>query len=140
MSLDPDISGFAAAQTELRDQFGEDIVFLQETEVTFPPGTPVDPETGKPYDPAIEPTASGQASAVVKCNVAFRSANESVEFGALGITEATRIMLICDLDDRDVIEPANEFICREERYAISAQRPDGLGPTLQRWLVYGRRK
>jgi len=48
-------------------------------------------------------------------------------------------MLIADIDDRATIEPCGEFVCRDEAFAIVAQKPDGIGG-VQRWLVFGRRR
>lgn len=140
----PDLAGFADAQRRHRGHFGEDVTFLQPVEVTFPPGTPLDPDSGEPYDPTIRPVASAQASAVVKCNVAFiarQSAGREYDAtaGALGEMERTHVMLICDITDRPVIEPATSFLLRGERFAVSSSKPDALA-TVQRFLVYGRRE
>lgn len=140
----PDLAGFVDAQQRLRDAFGEQITFLAEPSVTFPPGTPTDPETGKPYDPVIAATGSAQASAAVKCDVVFRAVNRAgvtggETFEAIGITDATHIMLIADISARTTIESCVDFDCRGERFKITAQKPDGVGG-VQRWLIYGRRR
>ena len=51
----PDLDGFAEAQGRLRQMIGVDAVFLVDGEPIWPAGTPIDPETGKPYDPFLEP-------------------------------------------------------------------------------------
>lgn len=133
-------AGFAAAQRRLRAQFGEDVVFYApQTGVVYPPGTPIDPQTGTPYDPTIEPDEAVDQSVTVKCDVSFTAAGPDAEYSAAGITERTHVMLIADIDDRPAIEPAVEFQCRGDMYAITSQKPDGIGG-LQRYLVWGRRK
>src|SRR4051812_43827116 len=39
----------------LRGTLGTDATFLIPPEATWPTGTPLDPETGRPYDPFLEP-------------------------------------------------------------------------------------
>lgn len=144
MPTTPDIAGFTDAMQRLRSQFGEDVVFLGEASVTFPDGTPIDPENGWPYDPTIRPIASGQASATVKCDIFFRSlprgggAGEASQ-GPAGIRDDTLLMLIADISDRDSIDMAQEFVARGDRFKIEAKKADGIGG-IQRYLVYGKQK
>lgn len=139
----PDLAGFADAQRRLRDGFGEQITFLQDAVVTFPPNTVFDPESGEPMDPTIVPTASAQASAAVKCDVYFRAISrggtgkEEIQTPA-GIFPSSHLMLIADITDRATCEPCNECIVRGDRMKIETQKPDGIG-AVQRWLVYVRR-
>lgn len=140
--MEPDIDGFVAAQRELRDAFGEEIVFTGSVTVTWPVDTEIDPETGEPYDPLIEPVSSGSPqTATVKCNVAFRTAptTAGAEFAAFGAVENDHVMLIADIDDQSTIEPMTDFTCRGARFKIESKRPDGVGG-VQRFLVYGRRR
>jgi hypothetical protein len=135
----PDLAGFTDAQQRLRERFGEPVVFLSDVQLQFAAGTQFDAETGMPYDPVLEPTASAQASATVRCDVAFRAIGNEVDFSALGAVEQTHVMLIADIADRAACEPCDEFVCRGERFQVTAQKPDGIGG-LQRWLVFGRRR
>jgi hypothetical protein len=131
-----DLAGFAAAQRRLRAQFGETAVFLQPPQFTYPSGTPIDPDTHRPYDPVIQPTASAQASAAVNVTVAFATANPEDE-APLGFVERTRVMLIADLADRARCEGAAAVVVREGRYQVTSMKPDGIGG-LQRWLTFAR--
>lgn len=140
----PDLAGFAAAQQELRDQFGEPVVFLGEASVTFPPGTPLDPETGTPYDPTIVASSSVAASAGVLCNIVFRAVNRAgvggeTDFAAPGIVEQNHIMCIAPSGAASAIVGSVSFLAREELYQVTATKFDGVGE-LQRILAYGRRR
>jgi hypothetical protein len=46
-----DNAAFADAQKRLTDYVGEQVVLLFPTETVWPPGTKLDPESGKPLDP-----------------------------------------------------------------------------------------
>lgn len=138
----PDMSGFEDAQVRLREQFGEPVVFLFEPVVTWPDDTPIDPETGDPYDPAVRPEASGQASATVDCTIAFKAINRAgvtggESEGALGIVPSTHIMAICGSAAASAVDGAREMIARGEHFLVTSQKPDGIGG-LQRFLTYGK--
>lgn len=137
-----DLAGFADAQRRLRQQFGETCVFLQPPILTYPGGTPIDPDTAMPYDPVTQPTASAQASAAVNCNVVFvamgRTSEDADREGAAGFADRTRIMLIADLADRALCEGAVTVLLREHAYQVTSEKADGIG-ALQRWLTYARR-
>lgn len=138
-----DITGFGDAQRRLRARFGEPCVFLQPPVMTYPGGTPIDPDTGAPYDPVIMPTASAQASAMVNCNVSFvamgRTSEDADREGAAGFADRTRVMLIANLEDRELCEGAVTVVLRDDwRMQITSMKADGIGE-LQRWLIYARR-
>ena len=133
------MDGFVAAQRKLRSQFGEEITFFGPPIVTWPPDTPIDPQTGTPYDPTIEAVDNVSQEVRVKCNVVFTAAGPDVEFSAAGTTERTHVMLIADIDDAPAISPALEFECRGEGYRVTSQKADGIGG-LQRYLVWGRKR
>lgn len=137
-----DLAGFAAAQQRLRGQFGEAAVFLQAPVFTYPGGTPIDPDTGAPYDPVITPTSSAQASATVNVNVAFEAyragRDRDDQPGAIGFVDRAHIMLIADLQDRSQCEGAISVLVREQLYKVTAMKVDGIGQ-LQRWLTFARK-
>lgn len=133
-----DLAGFADAQRRLRDQFGESVVFLQPPTFSFPAGTQIDPDSGQPFDPAVTPTASAQASAAVNCSVAFAAQDDAEREGPAGFVDRTRVMLIADIADRDACEGAVTAVLRGENFQITSMKPDGIGG-LQRWLTYARR-
>jgi hypothetical protein len=71
-SLGPNLAGFRDAQVRLNAAMGNDVSFrFAASGFTYPPGTPIDPETGKAMDPFVEPlteidfpTASARATVV----------------------------------------------------------------------------
>lgn len=143
MQVRPDLAGFVDAQNRKRELIGEDITLLFPPSLDWPPGTPLDPQTGRPYDPMVEPVASAQASAVVRAGVAFRAVNRAgiggeTDVAALGYLDNSHIMLNLPLACAAVASGAQDFIAREERYKITATKEDGIG-IVARVLVYGRR-
>lgn len=139
MAVTPDHTGFRDAQRKLREHFGEPVEFLTPASHAYPPGTQLDPETSEPYDPAIRPINTQDSSTAVTCDVALRTAIEGeADFSAIGAVEQSHVMLIADIDDRGLCEPADRFILRGEIFRVIAQKPDGVGG-VQRWLVFGRR-
>lgn len=133
----PDLGYYADAQRRHRADFGERVDFSGEPEVTFPPGTPVDPETGEPYDPRVEPTEEVVPSASAICNVAWRSSSDDADSGALGEMDSTNVLLITDEDRGPLLAGMVGFELRGQQYVITAQKADAAWQ--QRWLVYGRR-
>lgn len=141
MSILPN-PGFAEAQRRLRQHFGEAVTFYGEPVVTFPPGTPIDPETGEPFDPAVEPVTQQTPSASAMCNVTFKAINRAGvggerRQGAAGDPELTHVLLITDSSRAADLEPMRRFEVRGEGFLITAQKPD-VG-WQERWLVYGRK-
>lgn len=69
----PDPADFADAQQRLRDALGVDAVFLIPGEPTWPAGTALDPETGRPFDPFIDPESStADTEVTVRCSFVHR--------------------------------------------------------------------
>lgn len=138
-SAEPDLAGFAAAQNRLRDHFGELVIFLTPVAGAWPPGTPIDPETQKPYDPVIAAQASGMSSAAVNANVVTRPYGKpDVEWAALGAVETDHVMLIAGASAFPA-SAATDFEVRGDRYKVSSMRFDGIGG-IQRHLTFGRKR
>ena len=140
----PDLAGFADAQERLRDGFGELVTFRSAASETYPPGTPLDPETGKPYDVTIVPTASGSSEWIVKCDVVFRAINRAGIGGdsnptPAGILEEGHIMLIANSAAASAAASAVQFDVRGDTFKITSRKFDGVGG-IQRHLTYGRKE
>lgn len=142
----PDLAGFKEAQDRHRQQQGENIVFLGEVLLTFSPGTPLDPQTGRPYDPMIQPTGSAVSSAAVRCGVAFRAVDRAgvsggADVSAAGRFDSNHVLLNAPIAAASAVVGAKAFILRAEEYKITASKTDGISQDAQhRWIVYGRRK
>ena len=65
MSNVPDLSGFRDAQERLVDGLGLDVTFHFTDVMTYASGVYLDPETGKPMDPLVSPSATAPASAAI---------------------------------------------------------------------------
>jgi hypothetical protein len=136
----PDLAGFEDAQQRLRNSLGEPVVFLFPDQLEWLDGTALDPETGRPYDPMAEPTASAGASATVpNCDVAIRAQDEDTRFSALGFTESEDVLVICSSGQASAASGAESAVVRDERYMVMAQRFDGIGG-IQRYLTSLRRR
>lgn len=134
----PELAGFVDAQQRLRDHLGAEIIFYDEPVVTFPPGTPIDPETGVPFDPTVAGSAAAQASAAAQCSVAWGVQGKQILQSAAGVDDVTQVVLITASANAAPLASASEFDWNSERYAITAQKPDIRWQA--RWLIFGRRK
>lgn len=138
----PDLAGFRAAQVRLAEGFGSDVQFsipAASGAITWPPDTPIDPETGMPYDPVVEPLAGGDPETVtVRAEVVHKTVSqEAVTFGALGWVEGAEMALILQPEDKTAVEGATEVVVFSERQRITSFRPDGIQPdVVDRWIVF----
>jgi hypothetical protein len=140
LSEAPDLEGFGEAQKQLRDAFGEPIVFINPPTRVWPPGTKLDDETGEPYDPTIEPALTQTDNRLAKGDVATRPFSaEDVEWAPAGMVEREHVMVAMDLPYASAASAATSFMVRGAEYKVSSSRPDGVG-ALQRFLTFGRRK
>lgn len=142
--VQPDLAGFADAQERLRGGFGELVTFRSAPSETYPPGTPLDPETGKPYDVTIVPTASGASEWIVRCDVAFRAINRAGIGGdsnptPVGLFEESHVLLIANSAAASAAASAVEFSVRGDTFKITSRKFDGVG-AVQRHLTYGRKE
>lgn len=133
----PDLQGFADAQAALQEAFGLDCVFLVAGEQTWPAGTPLDPETGKPYDPFLEPDdPQGDTEITVRCSFVHKPlqgidpAQSPIGPGDLGDAA-----LLIPLDKYQSIKKATRVRIGEELWDIQQFRYD-VALTIPRWIAY----
>lgn len=142
MSELPDVlAGLADAQVRLRAKTGEDVEFFWSTGETWPPNVNLDPETGRPFDPSVEPIASGVASGVARCNVAFRPVqglNDSADETAIGNIQRADVVLITSVESWEDIKQATTFHAKGDRFKITQYHADGIGSNY-RQLIWGER-
>lgn len=136
MAPEPNLAGFADAQSRLRSAFGEQVTFLGEVTASFPDGTALDEESGQPYDPTVEPLSSGRASAVVRCTVVSQPVRGQDEPDAspFGWLERGHIALLAGIEHRAAIAGKTHAVVREREYLIISAKPDGIGG-VQRLVV-----
>lgn len=143
VDVTPDLAGYREAQERLRSVLGEPIVLLQAATRSYDPGVALDPETGEPYDPLIEPQESAQASAQVQGRIAFRGVPGSPDAAsmdsALGWMEDTDVAVITGSAAASAASGAVSMVIRDERYEIRTARFDGIVGT-DRYLIFGEKE
>lgn len=145
--MDPDLAGYREAQVRLIAKLGSDVEFFTPTDVIWPPGTILDPETQQPYDPETEPQSSGFSSASVRCGLAIRPIGLSRRgvadddlTTAIGRIEEGEGVLIVPIEDYDAnrLDEATRATVYGEPYEITQTDGDGLAGQIHRKLVWIR--
>lgn len=142
---DPDLTGFAEAQAALRTKLGSPVTFLGPPTYTWPGGTPINVDTGMPFDPTVDPVTTTQTSDVVTCGVFFKAVNRGGAAQAAlgspaGWEERTRIFAIGPISAQAILEAAEEFILHGDHYKVDVVKVDEVVSGFQRVLVYGSAK
>jgi hypothetical protein len=143
-SPSPDLDGFAAAQRNLRSKLGREIKFYTAADPVYDPALPAgafDPETGEPYDPTIQPIASGWVVASAIGSVVFAPLSTIRRDEVQGQPEGTRSRLnkdvILDVDDAWTASGASMFEVDGRFWEIVNRQFDGIGAK-QRYIVFGQ--
>lgn len=139
----PDLAGFRAAMERLNEEFGALAVFRippDPADVEWPEDAGIDPETGLPFDPTVEPVDdSGDVDEVTaRVEVVHRtSQGDQTTLGALGWVEEASLALILLPATKAAVEGATEVVVFNERQRILSFRPDGIQPdVVDRWIVF----
>lgn len=143
--ITPDLAGYEEAHNRARDYMGVPIVLFGPVESTWPPGTPVDPLTGVPMDPTLEPISSAAASALVHGKVGFRAVIRGFSAGSsedksAGVMDRADVMLILPSAAASAVTAidAQSFEARDWTCKIETYKFDGVAG-IDRFLIYGRR-
>jgi hypothetical protein len=138
---EPDLQGLQSALAELREKTGEEVLFFFAGEAEWPEGTELDPETGRPYDPLIEPTTNKAPQPLfITCSVAFRpSYREDTDESRLGNLKVNQVLLSMSITEWDLVASAVSFNIKEDNYLIVKSTADGIGSDY-RQLVWGERQ
>lgn len=141
MTTTPDIEGFKAAQQRLRDKMGVEVTFRIPTPPVWPADTPLDPQTGRPYDPTVEPESGGEPVNVVKTvGLVFRPIKVNVEDPVGdevqgGIHHGESIALSVSVPDYEDIQDATQVNLQGTEYRVTSIIVDpGLD---DRYIVFG---
>lgn len=144
--MEPDLDGFREASDRFRQQVGRSLVYLTPVTETWPEGTAIDPENGRPFDPTIQPLASGFASAAVNTLVVKPGATsrvaEVVE-AAIGRIETGEAVLIVARDDWEnhSLDRATQVAISDEEWMLLQSDFDGVGGELDdRVLIHVRQR
>lgn len=142
LTVTPDKEGFADAQRRLRDKLGMDVTFYGPVAAIYDPDVPLDPETGAPHDPTIQPTASAAASSIVRCSIVqrpFALPQVKGADSAEGWGSHNDVGLIMDAADGVRLGSAVAFGYADHLFTIRTTMFDGIGD-IQRWVVHGERQ
>lgn len=138
----PDLAGFRAAQRTLRQELGVDVTFRIPVAPVWPVGTQIDPETGRPYDPTIEPQSGGNTTPVVKHgSLIFRpiTTDDNVaENEPIGPRRDKMLALAIEVEDYAAIANASDVTVEDRDYKVrEILRDPGLD---DRYIVYAEAK
>lgn len=137
---EPDLAGFREAQLTLIAKLGADVPFFSPVAPSYPPGTPIDPESGQPFDPSIAALASGFTSAAVRCGVAIRPVGVQKDnmLSALGIMEEGKgLLLVPQLAYENAnLDGATQCEVHGERWTIEQRDLDGIGTETHRYVLH----
>lgn len=134
--MEPDLAGFRAARERKRSAFSEPVVLLGPIVATWPPGVPLDPDTGTPFDPTIAPLGSAMASATINVEWVWRSSSDPEDTGAAGRFDKEHPMLIAASAAASAVDGMTYFAGRGARYQIQSVHFDGI-TGIDRVLIYG---
>lgn len=142
MAVTPNLAGFADAQRRLRELFGVTATFMTPNSSTWDASEPLDPETGRPYDPFATPATGGGFSTSAK-TVSFvsrplgstRSAKGELSASPIGNIDESVAALILDVDDYDDVKNATRVVVNDHEWKIEQFRHDELA-AMKRWLVF----
>jgi hypothetical protein len=128
--------GFQDAQRRLRAETGIDATFHIPGTPTWPTGTKLDPETGRPYDPVIQPEddSGDETDVPLKVGKAVGSLNDDND-SPIGIMSDAEGVLMVDVDDVASVASATEVTISNVRYKITQKRPRGLTRVME-WLFF----
>jgi hypothetical protein len=132
-----DTAGLEDAQARLREALGVDAVFVIPGTPSWPPGTPMDPETGKPFDPFLEPTVPVVDERVtVRCSFVHHPfAGIDPAASPAGGGDMGDAALIVPLARYPEIRTATRVVIGEDTWDIQRFRYD-VSLTVPRWIAY----
>lgn len=141
--VSPDLAGFRDAAVRMRAEMGEDVPFFTRVEGTYPPNTPIDPETQLPFDPTVAESGSAWASASLRVGVYSRpiaGMEDDAIANAVGWFEEGNIVLDADPSDAESVEAAAEVEWQDERYEITDRDGSSIDNVRHRTLIFARKK
>lgn len=147
MAIERDLDGFRDAMARMRGFMGRDVTFLKQIEGTYPVGTQVDPETGLPFDPTIEPVGATEQELAVPANVYTAVAGnrgafkDDQQMSAIGWLEAGNVIFDVSVSDFDSLglDDATAVEDLGSRYKISDTDPWFVGGVEYRVLVFAKK-
>lgn len=138
-----DVTGFVAAQANLRSMLGEPITFKVPVVKTWPGGTKINPDTKLPYDSTIKQTSAEFTNVIKTCLVILKQGSPlrpQADTQVVAAGELSGMDIILDLAavDMTAVEDAAEMTSQGLDYRVEEFKPFSLAGVLYRWLVYGK--
>ena len=139
----PNLGDLADALARLRSHMGQNVVFYFAEVLTWPEGTQLDPESGRPYDSQVEPESKEEPESItIKCNVAFRPTeglSEDTAESPIGNIQQNEVLLIMSVPEMETVAKAVSFDVKGDNFKVKKSTPDGIGSEY-RGLVWGERQ
>jgi hypothetical protein len=131
----PDLAGFVDAQHRLRDVMGVDAVFIHTGARTYAAGVPMNPRTGRPYDPFTAPdTEVPETRETVRCGKFSRFTRQGATTDTpIGFMADADLILTFDLADLPRVQGADRVEVEGEVWKLRATDEDSIG---QRGVAY----
>jgi hypothetical protein len=119
----PDIAGFDQAQRRLRAALGVEATFHVPGVPTWPEGTALDPETGRPVDSFVRPVSTTAVDVTLKCSFVTRPLSRLLqperEEAPLGWVGSDSAALIMSPEDHASVATAEYVTVGDQRYLVS---------------------
>lgn len=116
---------------DARSAFGEPVTFHLPVPPTWPVGTPIDEDTGRPFDPTVEPESGGGFTDVVRSVLVIYhaigpglEAQQSSE--AVGLLKGESAVLDIGVPDYPDVQDATEVTVGGTRYIVTDRQDDGI--------------
>lgn len=143
--LAPDLAGYKDAQLRKRAALGSEVAFHFPKSVTWPEGTVLDENTGRPYDPMIEPEEEeGREPVTLTLSVAFRPTfmedTQEAQVGDVKMNYAQTWVTLEEFGPPDCITIATSFDYAGDNYLIRKTTEESIGGAPWRVLVWGERQ
>lgn len=146
MTVAPDLAGYIDAQLRKRAALGSEVNFHFPSTLVWPDGTVLDPDTGRPYDPLIEPeSSSGRGVESMTLSVAFRpNFQEDTSEAAIGDIKNNVALIWVTVEEfsspPSCITLATSFDYAGDNYLIRKTTEESIGGQPWRVLIWGERQ
>lgn len=141
-AITPDITGFIAAQDQLREDLGAPVTFRIPQDPVWPAGTKINPDTGEPYSAMVQRTNAEFAEMEVKALIIAKQGSPmrpqaDTHFEQAGLLGGMDIILDVAITGYEQVSAASQFQVNGEDFALEEWKPFSLGGVLYRYLAYG---
>jgi hypothetical protein len=138
----PDLAGYKDALLRKRAALGSTVTFRFPAALTWPVGTVLNPDSGKPYDPLLQPEKEEAADPVeMSLSVGFRPTfQEDTDETEIGDIKMNVALTWVTLEEWADVEDATSFDYADDNYLIRKATWEAVGGESWRVLVWGERQ